>query len=190
PQSQWNNGLERPSDRESQSLTLAGQEDAGQLGPKAKLCVRVVKINEPERHVDDRHLNAELYADARLPIRELRKCGIVDLQERILLNLATQPELLDLRRKARRTAEPVAAAELIQIVGLCKNAAAIEEKAAETALKDRCIDKSESGKAARTEKLLIRQELAIDRLRAGLVQIEYRTDIAKDGHRSRSKARK
>ena len=56
--------LERSSDREPEPVTLAGQVNTGQFLGKSDLCVRVVIIDQAERHVDDRHLDPELKADA------------------------------------------------------------------------------------------------------------------------------
>ena len=83
--------------------------------------------------------NAKLEADARFEVAELAERAVVHPQQRILLDIAADKELLDLRRQACRAAKAVAAAEFVDKVGLCKHAAAVIQNAAETAFERRCI---------------------------------------------------
>ena len=80
--------LERTSDGKSKSVTLTRKEDARQLLGIAEFCVRVVKVDQTERDVDDRHLHAEFSSDARLKIFQFRKRTVAYLEQRILLHIA------------------------------------------------------------------------------------------------------
>ena len=65
--------LKRPADRKFEAMTLPGQENAGQFLSKSKLTVRIVKVDQAKRNVDDRDLNPHLDTNARLEIAELSK---------------------------------------------------------------------------------------------------------------------
>src|SRR5947208_2747385 len=97
PPSSQTSGSECSADGELHPGAFAGQEDAGQLVCKAQLGVRIIEPDQAERHVNDRYLHTKLHANARLEVAELAKLRIIEIQDRILLDLPTQKQLLDLR---------------------------------------------------------------------------------------------
>src|SRR5690606_14107953 len=113
----------------------------------SELAVRIEIIDQAERNVDHRHLNAKLQTDAGAKIADLAECRVRNTKKRILLNLTTKEKLLNLRRKARRATKPVAAAEFVDIVGLRHDSSAIVKKAAEAAFQNRRIYQPESGQS-------------------------------------------
>src|SRR4051812_27709307 len=110
--------LKCPADRKPEALFFTGQEYSGQFLGETDLRIRVVIIINAKRHVHDRHLDTHLDADARFDIGVFSKLCIVDLQKGNLLHLASQVQLLNLWRKARRAPEPVSAAKFIDKIGL------------------------------------------------------------------------
>ena len=65
--------LKRPTDRKFEAVTLSGQENAGQFLGESKLAVRVVKVDQAKRNVDDRDLDTHLDTNAGLEIAEFSK---------------------------------------------------------------------------------------------------------------------
>ena len=94
--------LKCPADRKPETITLAGQKQPRKLFGKSDFRVWVVIINQAERNVDYRNLNAQFQADARTKIAESIKRRFVNAQQRIRLRLAANEKLLNINRRASR----------------------------------------------------------------------------------------
>jgi len=63
--------LERTTDRESKTVPLTRKKNARQLVGKTKRSARIVKVDQPERHIHDWHLNPKLDPDAGPVVTDL-----------------------------------------------------------------------------------------------------------------------
>ena len=73
--------LEGAAHREPKALTLARKENTGQFLRKAEFAGRIVVIDQAERDIHDRHLNAKFDPDAGLKISQLVKLRVVNTQQ-------------------------------------------------------------------------------------------------------------
>ena len=143
------NRLKCPADREAEAASFARQKEIRQLFSESEFRVRVVKIDQPERHVDDRHLHAKLDADARSKIAEPAEGGIVDAHQIVALSFTAQENPLQPRRQAHRAADAVAAAEDIDKLRFGYNLIVIKQRAAEAAFEVRSVSQGQSRDGAR-----------------------------------------
>ena len=133
--------LECASYREPEAVPLSWKEEAREFLGETEFGIRVVVVDQAERNVDDRDLNAKLDTDARPEIAEIVEHRLIDLEQAVLLYVATKEQLLYLRGQRGRTAEAVAAAKLVDEIGLCQKPALIVEQATELVSKFRSISK-------------------------------------------------
>ena len=110
--------LKRSSDRKSESVPLTRQENSGQFLGYSELGVRIVEIDQAKRNIHDRDLDAKLDTDARLKVAYLAKRRLIDVKQRVLLNLAAEIELINTGGRACRASKPVTAAEQVAKLGL------------------------------------------------------------------------
>ena len=159
--------LESSSDRETPAASFSGNRKVRQLRRKPEFSVRIVIINKTERNVYDRHLDADLDADARAKVAETVECGIVDPQKRVRLRLAAEEKLLDARGNAHRAAEAIAAAENIDKLRRRQRRIVVQKKTAEARFELGRVSQSQNGRRACAEENIVAQKLAVYDLRPG-----------------------
>ena len=98
--------LECPADGKFEPASFSRKENARQLIGKANHSVRIVVIDQAKRHVHDRYLNTKLETDTRFKITDTCEFRVVHSQQRILLSLAPNIQLLNEIRQSDRTTEP------------------------------------------------------------------------------------
>ena len=88
------NSLKCSADRKAKAAFLTRQEEIWYFLSNTDFRIRIVKINQAKRHVDNRNLNAEFDTDARTKVAETIKRRIVNPDKRVGLRLAAEINLL------------------------------------------------------------------------------------------------
>ena len=107
------NRLECPSNRKAETAFFTRQKEIRQLASESECGIRIIKIDQAKRHIDNRNLHAQFHPDTGAKIAELGKRAVVNPHERIGLCLAAQIDLLKPAGQTHRTTETIATAEII-----------------------------------------------------------------------------
>ena len=91
--------LKSSSDAESENALLFAEKDTGQFFLHALPRVRIIRINQTKRHVDDGHLETKLDAEAGTDIAEFRKDALANSHDCVRLRLAAKENLLKTSRQ-------------------------------------------------------------------------------------------
>lgn len=95
--------LKSSADRKAEAAALTRQKQSRQLFSASDFRIRIVIINQAERNVDDRNLDAQFQTHARTKVAELIKRRFVNAQQRVRLRFAAYEKLLNVHRWAGRT---------------------------------------------------------------------------------------
>ena len=149
------NCLKCPADRKAKAASFTRQKEIWQFFSEANFRIRVVKINQAKRDVDNRHLHAKLDADTRTKITEAVKRRVVNTNQVVALHFAAQENLLETFRQAHRAAQTIAATESIDKLRFRQNLIVIEQQTAEAAFQIRRVSERQRRHDAGTQECVV-----------------------------------